>query len=254
MKKERDHADNEFREIKAKLDEVRNDLKRFIEQSNKQQLDFILASSRKEVASALVSHMAESVEEGLDSHMVKQCEMRETCKAKLGGILMENAGALGQVDGGRETLEKNKALLDAVKGKAQYKKCNVCLSEAYTLYDRQVDLMQKLSLYDGGARKAPDITAMPEEGVVTGFLEPVSNETRLRILKSLYYEPRTFSALSKLTGLRAGNLLFHLQKLQRADMVIQRHEGGDYLITEKGFRMLNSLYDIWENDKYSPPA
>jgi DNA-binding transcriptional ArsR family regulator len=245
-KRERDHDDGEFREIKAKLEEVQNDLRRFIEQSNKQQLDFILASSRKEMASALVSHMAESVEEGLDGHMVKQCEMREVCKAKLGGILTDNAGLLGQGDGGAEMLQKNKAMLDKIKARARSKECDTCFSEAYALYDRQVDLMKKLNLYDGGDHRAPDITALPEEGVVAGFLEPVSNETRLRILKSLYYEPRTFSALSKLTGLRAGNLLFHLQKLQKAGMVIQRHEGGDYLITEKGFRLLNSLYDIWE--------
>lgn len=246
MKKKCEQADREFREIKAKLSEVQNDLKRFIEQSNKQQLDFILASSRKELAGALVSHMAGNVEDGLDSHMVRQCEMREACKEKLSGILLDNAGILGQGDAGTEMLLKNKAMLDKIKDRARYKKCNVCFTEAYALYDRQVDLMRKLNLYDAGARKAPDITALPEEGVVSGYLEPVSNETRLRILKSLYYEPRTFSSLSKLTGLRAGNLLFHLQKLHKADMVIQRHEGGDYLITEKGYRLLNSLYDIWE--------
>lgn len=246
MKKKCDQADREFREIKAKLAEVQNDLRRFIEQSNKQQLEFIQASSRKDLTNALVSHMAKSVQDGLDDHMVKQCEMREACKDKLTGILMDNAGVLGQSGVSQDTVLENKAKLDQIKSRAPFKRCKVCLSEAYGIYEGQVSLMQKLNIYDTGAHESPDISVLPEDGVVSEFLEPVSNETRLRILKSLYYEPRTFSVLSRLTGLRAGNLLFHLQKLQKADLAIQRHEGGDYLITEKGYRLLNSLNDIWE--------
>ncbi|MFH0967052.1 MAG: ArsR family transcriptional regulator, partial [Methanobacteriota archaeon] len=56
---------------------------------------------------------------------------------------------------------------------------------------------------------------------------------------------KTFSDLSHLTKLRGGNLLFHIRKLQEAGMIIQRHERGDYIITEKGFRILSSIRDIF---------
>jgi len=104
MKKKCGQADRELREIKAKLAEVQNDLRRFIEQSNKQQLEFIQASSRKDLASALMGHMAKGVQDGLDGHMVRQCDMREACKDKFTGILLSNAGVLGRGDVSPETV------------------------------------------------------------------------------------------------------------------------------------------------------
>ncbi|WP_254591189.1 winged helix-turn-helix domain-containing protein [Methanocella conradii] len=101
--------------------------------------------------------------------------------------------------------------------------------------------MKALQIYKSTEAKAPNISAIPEESIVDGILDPVSNKTRLQILKALYYEPKTFSALSELTGLRAGNLLFHLQKLLNSGMVIQRHEGGDYMITDKGYKVLTMI-------------
>jgi predicted transcriptional regulator len=57
-------------------------------------------------------------------------------------------------------------------------------------------------------------------------------------------ETRTFSTLSELTGLRGGNLLFHIQKLLETDLILQRHERGDYMITKKGFNLLTMLADF----------
>jgi predicted transcriptional regulator len=57
-------------------------------------------------------------------------------------------------------------------------------------------------------------------------------------------ETRTFSSLSELTGLRGGNLLFHIQKLLENDLIIQRHDRGDYMITKKGFNLLLVLVDV----------
>ena len=64
-------------------------------------------------------------------------------------------------------------------------------------------------------------------------------------------ETKTFSALSELTGLRGGNLLFHIQKLLESELILQRHERGDYMITNKGFNLLIMLADfhkLLEND------
>jgi predicted transcriptional regulator len=65
------------------------------------------------------------------------------------------------------------------------------------------------------------------------------------MLKALSIETMTFSALSGLMGLRGGNLLFHLQKLQESGMIIQRHERGDYMITEKGFTALLAIVELY---------
>jgi predicted transcriptional regulator len=55
----------------------------------------------------------------------------------------------------------------------------------------------------------------------------------------------SFSAFSKLTGLRGGNLLFHLQKLLDSGLIIQQHERGDYMITGKGFRIMEGISAIY---------
>jgi predicted transcriptional regulator len=77
--------------------------------------------------------------------------------------------------------------------------------------------------------------------MVKSVLEPISNKQRLQILKSMASETMTFTALSELTGLRGGNLLFHIQKLLESDLILQRHERGDYMITEKGYNLLIML-------------
>ncbi|WP_269849568.1 hypothetical protein [Methanosarcina horonobensis] len=63
---------------------------------------------------------------------------------------------------------------------------------------------------------------------------------------------KSFSAFSELTGLRGGNLLFHLQKLMDSGLILQQHERGDYMITEKGFRILQGLNEIYSSLQSSP--
>jgi DNA-binding transcriptional ArsR family regulator len=238
MMKKCKQANQEFSEIKKKLSEVQNDLKRFIEQSNKQQLELILTSSRKDLANAIFNYVTEDVENSLDDHMVKRCDMRDVCQAKLSNILKNNAVMLKQDRVNEETLLNNKSTLSEIKAKAPFKKCNICISETFDLFEKQINLMKSLQIYNTGEHKSRDISGIPEENIVINILDPISNKTRLQILKALYYETKTFSALSELTGLRAGNLLFHLQKLLNGGMVIQRHEGGDYMITDKGYKVL----------------
>jgi predicted transcriptional regulator len=80
---------------------------------------------------------------------------------------------------------------------------------------------------------------------VDNILEPLCHQKRFEILKAISAETKSFSALSKLTGLRGGNLLFHLQKLVEKGMIIQRHERGDYMITGKGFKVMEGVSSIY---------
>ena len=89
--------------------------------------------------------------------------------------------------------------------------------------------------------------------VLSEILVPISNKQRLDILKAVAFEPRSFSALSKLTTLIAGHLHFHLQKLLDCNLILQQHERGDYMITEKGFKILKSLNEMYSSLQYVPP-
>ena len=47
--------------------------------------------------------------------------------------------------------------------------------------------------------------------------------------------------MTHLTGLRGGNLLFHIKKMTDSGMILQRHERGDYVITYKGYKTVNAI-------------
>jgi predicted transcriptional regulator len=48
-----------------------------------------------------------------------------------------------------------------------------------------------------------------------------------------------------MTGLRGGNLLFHIKKLADSGMILQRHERGDYVITDKGFKTITAITQLY---------
>ena len=237
-------ASQEFTEIKKQLAEVKNDLKRYVERTNQQYVELLLATSRKDIIGALRAHVAEDVDEGLDAHMVKNCDMRETCRKKFGDVLTINAGLLRLDEVGEETIDENRSELKRIRDRAPYKKCGTCLNEASRLFEKEVSLMQSLQIYRSAEDRRTSVGELPEEDFVSGVLDPLSNKARLQILKALYVETKTFSALSELTGLRGGNLLFHLQKLLDTGMILQKHEGGEYLITGKGFTVLNKINEV----------
>ena len=113
--------------------------------------------------------------------------------------------------------------------------------------DKQIDLMRSLRVYRENDLTGESMESLPEEEAVIEVLEPLSNKQRLQILKALFAETKTFSALAELTGLRGGNLLFHLQKLQDGGMILQRHERGDYMISEKGYRALRGVAELYSD-------
>ena len=80
--------------------------------------------------------------------------------------------------------------------------------------------------------------------MVKDLLEPVANIQRFQILKSLSVQTRTFSDISQLTGLKGGNLLFHVRKLTDSGMILQRHERGDYIITDKGYKTMTAIAEL----------
>jgi len=74
--------------------------------------------------------------------------------------------------------------------------------------------------------------------------DALSSTARVQILKTLHDESKSFTALSKLTKLRGGNLLFHLDKLQSKGLIRQREERGEYQISLQSHNLLNSLLEV----------
>lgn len=231
--------------IKSKLDHIHDDMKKFIEHANQQHLSSILSACRSDFSNAVVGYATGEIESGLDGKMVKDCHMREACKALFSDLLKNNLDQIrnGEVPG--DSIDNTRSKLNQMRERAPYGQCKSCFSEVARILDRQIDLMRSLRIYRDNDAIKETARDLPEESVVREILEPLGNKQRLQMLKALSCETRTFSALSGLTGLRGGNLLFHLQKLMDGGMILQRHERGDYMITEKGYRALMVVSQLY---------
>ena len=237
---------NEIRELKIEITGLRTDLKRFIERANQQHVGSVISDLKKNYAGLFTDHQVETAKEDLSARMVGDCTMREKCYELFMDFLQNTSRHIRDGQVSEEIIQSYREQLKAMRSKGPFDRCTTCFTEVHRLFEKQVDLMQSLGIY----QKAGDAADRPEEfaddSVVRDVLEPVANIQRFQIVKSLASQTRTFSEISKMTGLRGGNLLFHIRKLTDAGLILQRHERGDYIITDKGFRTLTAVSRLYQ--------
>lgn len=233
----------EIRELKAEISGLRTDLKRFVERANQQHVDAVLGGIRKEYACAFANQQICSARADLSHRMVEGCPMNPACYGAFVELLETSAGHIASGTVSEELIRSHREKMAALKKRAKKEECATCFNELGRLFENQVGLVQTLGL--GKKENATEDSAgMPDETVVKDLLEPVANPQRFQIVRSLATGTRTFSDISQLTGLRGGNLLFHIRKLTDAGMILQRRERGDYIITDKGFKTLTAISEL----------
>ncbi len=230
-------------DVNKKLESMHHDIKRLMEKSNEEYLELMLSSIKKDFTNSIVTYIKEDAESNLEKNM-EQCDMKISCKDIFTEFLGTSADLIKNENVSKATIKEKQDELSEKMKKAPYNKCETCFSEVKSLFDKQLRLISSNQIYNTIPEEKPKISAIPEEILVKNVLEPLSNKQRLQILKAMAVKAQTFSALSELTGLRGGNLLFHIQKLQETNLIIQRHERGDYMITKKGFNLLLMLADF----------
>jgi DNA-binding transcriptional ArsR family regulator len=236
---------NSIKDINSKLEVIHREVTRIRERSNQEHLDLILLNTRKDLANSMAVYVTEDIETDLERGMVSECHLKETCKQTFTDFLDRNVDIIKQVqDMDKKTMDENYSKLDEMKNEAPYEKCRFCIHEVSSLFMKQLKLIESLKLYESPEFEETDLNPFSEELIVKDVLEPLSNKQRLQILQSMATETKTYSELSEVTGLRGGNLLFHIQKLQDGGLIFQRHERGDYMVTKKGFAMLNALKNM----------
>lgn len=233
---------NELQEIRAALDEIRADLKRLT--GSYARGGGPSQDQENRAVDVLLNQLLEDIDVGLERSMVKNCGMRETCKAVFTDFLQRSASMVGSSSVSEEEVNRYRAELEKRRSEAPKSQCAKCFGEVSGLFDKHIRITRSMKIYrsDEEARRA--IESLSEDAVMKNVLEPISNRQRLQILKMLASQARSFSAISDQSGLRGGNLLFHLQRLSDAGMIVQQHERGDYLLTEKGYVVLRAISEI----------
>lgn len=245
MLNEAEIYNKEMDEIKTKLSTIQRDIKNLMENTNQQYLDLMLANSKKDFINALNGYLGQDIQSCIEKGMIEECETKEDCKQIFTAFLHKNAGLINHDKITEESIIQNRAELNEIVDNALNEKCEICFEEVNNLFEKQINLMRSMCIYSAPEEKKQDICSICEETIVKDVLEPLSNKQRLQILKSMASKTKTFSDLSKITGLKGGNLLFHIQKLLDTDLIIQRHERGDYMLTDKGYKLLVVLSEVY---------
>ena len=235
----------EIRELKKEVTGLRMDLKRFIEHANQQHVQNALTDLKQNYAGLFANDQVETAKSELSSNMVADCGMRDKCYGVFLEFLQNTSQHIKDGQVSEELIRSYRDQLKNMREAGPFDRCDTCFSQVYRLFEKQVDLMQSLGIYEDSTRGQEITTDIPEETAVKDLLEPVANVLRFQILKSLAAQTRTFSDLSGMTGLRGGNLLFHIRKLTDSGMILQSHDRGDYMITDKGFKTLNAVSALY---------
>jgi predicted transcriptional regulator len=235
--------DTDGQSINERLERIENFLNRM--EGSKSAID-LPSPRRTDILEVIVTQAIEDVEEGLMHNMVKRCDMKIPCRDTFMAFLQKNAALLENEIVREAVIITNQDELNRLRETAPYDKCNRCFNEVARLFGKQVRLMRSMRIYLTTSDIREEISELPEDWLVSSVLDPIASKYRLQIMKSVSSETRTFSKLSSLTGLRGGNLLFHIEKLIENGMIVQRHDRGDYLITEKGFKVLKGVSDVYQ--------
>jgi DNA-binding transcriptional ArsR family regulator len=236
----------EIRELKAEISGLRTDLQRFVERANQQHVDAVLGGIRKEYAGVFADQQVGTAKTDLSARMADDCPMKTTCYGVFVEFLENSARHIAEGTVSEELVQSYRSQMKELRKKGKKELCTACFTELGRLFENQVGLMQTLGIYRKENGTAGDLADIPDDAVVKDLLEPVASPQRFQILRALVSGTRTFSDISQLTGLRGGNLLFHIRKLTDAGMILQRHERGDYIITDKGFRTLTAIAQLYQ--------
>lgn len=236
----------EIRELKAEISGLRTDLKRFVERANQQNVDAVLGGIRKEYGGACADQQICTAKAVFTARMSDGCPMKANCYGVFMEFLKNSAGHIAEGTVTDELILSYRDQMKALRKKGKKSQCDTCFTELGRLFENQVGLMQKLGIYRKEDGTTEDLTGIPDDAVVKDLLEPVASLPRFQIIRSLATGTRTFSDISQLTGLRGGNLLFHIRKLTDAGMILQRHERGDYIITDKGFKTMTAVSQLYQ--------
>lgn len=235
----------EIRELKTEISGLRTDLQRFVERANQEHVDAVLRGIRKEYGGVLADQQIGCARTDLSARMVGDCPMETTCYGVFTEFLENSARHIAEGTVSEDLVRSYREKMTALRKKAKKEECSICFSELGRLFENQVGLMRTLGMYRKENAPVTDFTGMSDDAIVKNLLEPVASPARFQILRALSTGTRTFSNISQLTGLRGGNLLFHIRKLTDSGMILQRHERGDYIITDKGFRTLSAIAELY---------
>lgn len=228
------------REVKG----LRADMNRMEESVLRERLRKVEDALSQNHLSVYAVQRAESIDKELALLLKAGCESRDKCLERYKGTLEENAkiinrsgskAAIADLDA---KMADNELMVEKTKGSP----CETCFSNFQKKLKSEKRAYQEIVLVkdvnkDGKVgNQSLDIPFL-----LQNLFEPLGNDSRLKILASVYEGKKSFSELSRIVDLKAGHLAFHLRKLVTAKLIAQEASKGHYVITQKGLTLVKEM-------------
>jgi DNA-binding transcriptional ArsR family regulator len=210
------------------------------------ELELIKKSTIRENYLSKITKVADTNLTNFLDNRPKDCKILDYCTTLIEKSVFRVLSILME-EGEESALNKIEKYIKFSESNTASKECpdSECLKNAIDTFKLLKDLiidskelslkfLEELSLND----QQSDFEEV-NENKLNNLLTPLSNVVRLKILKNLSKGGKFYSQLEEATGIKAGHLLFHIEKLKEAKYVIQ--ENKKYLITIKGRKALNLI-------------
>ncbi len=230
---------SELAALRHEIAELRDDLRRYAVPTGTQ-VDQLFFEFRRQCAEAAVRGHIENASD-LIGREASGCPLEGRCRTAFSALF---ESALVHLETGEIPARAVNAVreqLAELQQNAPTDHCLPCFQEAERLFDRQLRMLEAIHVLGDEQGAESTIEGLSPEDVAGRICYPLSSPHRVRILKALYREEKSFSDLAGITGLRGGNLLFHLEKLLAAGLIRQRKDRGEYSISLKGYELLAAL-------------
>ncbi len=230
--------------LQGEITALRSELNRFRSEVTMNRTNSMFSEFRNQCAASLINGSLDSAL-SLSGEEGKSCSMWTQCKPAFVEFFDELADYARNGQLSEKKVDDIRLNFDKMKEEAtKLDQCTHCFKHVELYFNQQIEMLEKMGFYQKDDSKPLDIQNLREEQISNIVGDALSSAVRVQVLKALYDDGKSFTELSKITKLRAGNLLFHLDKLQDKGLILQREERGEYQITFKGYHLLNSMLEL----------
>jgi len=231
-------------ELKMEIKGLRADMNRVEETVLKERLRAVEDTLSQNHLLVYAGQRSQSLNQDIALLLKEDCQNRDKCLELYKNTIEENTQvikqsgpkvALADLD---DRIAENELMVEKTKGQ----QCENCFSNFDKKLKREKRAYQEIVLVkDVNNETKVDNQSLDIPFLLQNLFEPLGNDSRLKILSSVYEGKKSFSELSKIVDLKAGHLAFHLKKLVNAKLIAQEASKGDYIITQKGLTLVKEM-------------
>jgi DNA-binding Lrp family transcriptional regulator len=235
--------------LDAEIEELRKELGKFRTET-RQRLEAIEGEVTKQVSlnynHTIVDYLIDVSTDAVRNLKCDRGTEETACKATLTSHQQRLASLLktGRFDEAYAELKRVKEIMSQFHAgmKAQSRAgCVACIQNEIDVLTSSERLLTQLRSIGSPAltieQGKATVDSLDPAAAAEHLLEPLSNKTRLTIMKSVFRGENRFTDFVKITGLEGGQLLYHIRKLVESGH-LKQFESKDYVLTRMGMRSM----------------